>query len=186
MRSRMISSVGMRSVSLDNLASYELESIDSMPISVLSDTSSGTSQSVLKKIGLTKQKSSTSDICEGNPKDAVIKILKTIKQLNNVQTKDINIMSFMEMLQMQFYKNVSMSLLKDFMKCHKMIPKPVYFHYFVYFLHYAEYYHFTRGTIDIIDPNKVDFHLDHLRQIRAQIKYIYRIINKKAPTEITL
>ncbi len=183
MRSRLISSIGMRSVSLEDLSKYELESIDSIPLSILSDSSSNT---FLSKLGLTRQNSRPLDICQSTPKEAVIKVLKSIKQLNNAKTKDMNIMTFMEMLQMQFYKNVSMCLLPDFLKCHSMIPKPVYFHYFVYFLHYAEYYHFTRGTIDIIDPKKVDFHLESLKHIREQIKYIYHIINKHSEREVTL
>jgi hypothetical protein len=160
-----------------------------MPMSVSttsSNNSNNSNKSFLDKIGLRKQNSSSIDLCDKNPKEAIIKVLKTIKQLNNVQTKDMNIMTFLEMLQMQFYKNVSLALLKDFMTCHKMMPKPIYFHYYIYFLHYAEYYHFTRGVTDVIDTSKKEFHLNSLANIRTQIKYIYRIINKQHFKEINL
>ena len=184
MRNRLIASIGMRSISLEDLAQCELESIDSMPLSIYSNSSDG---SVLSKLGLKRQSSASVDLCDCSPKAAVVKVLKMIKQLNQVQTtKNMNIMTFLEMLQMQFYKNVSLSMIHEFIKSHQMIPKPIYFHYYIYFLHYAEYYHFTRGVIDIIDPSKVEFHLDSLSNIRTQLKYIYHSINNKPSTEITL
>lgn len=190
-RTRLIASIGMRSVSLENLARFELDSIDSMPMSESTNASSldsNSSRSIIDKLGLRRQASVSSsvDLCEYNPKEGVLKILRVIKQLKIAKPKELNLMTFLEMLQLQFYKNVSLTLLKDFMQCHKMMPKPVYFHYYIYFLHYAEYYHYTRGVVDIIDPTKKEFHNDCLENIRAQLKYVYRIINRPQTNEISL
>ena len=188
-RTRLIASIGMRSVSLENLARFELESIDSMPMSESTNTSVESNyshRSLMDKLGLRRQTSVSSsvDLCEYKPKEGVLKVLRVIKQLNNAQPKELNLMTFLEMLQLQFYKNVSLTLLKNFMQYHKMMPKPFYFHYYIYFLHYAEYYHFTRGVVDIIDPTKKEFHADCLENIRAQLKYVYRIINRPQETSL--
>ncbi len=181
-------SVGMRSVSLENLSRFDIDSLDSMSMSDTSaDSTTSSQRNLLQKLGLQRQSSSISnDLSQYDPKEGVIKILRMIKQLNNAQSKKINLMTFLEMLQLQFYRNISLALIKDFMQRHKIMPKPFYLHYFIYFLHYAEYYHFTRLVVDIIDPSKKDFHAESLTNIRSQLKYIYYIINRNYSQEVSL
>ena len=136
-------------------------------------------------MGLRQSSTTSMDLCEYNPKKGVCKVLRMIKQLSHTQPKDLTLMAFVEMVQLQFYKNISLTLLQEFMQCHKIMPKPFYFHYFIYFLHYAEYYHFTRLNINIIDQSKKEFHADCLDSIRAQLDYICDIINKSSQ-EISL
>lgn len=201
MRDRVAATTGMRSISLEDLAKFETESIDSLPRSdVASITSSnisktysiGSGVSFFDKIGLRRGYSSISETSSEKfltrPKDTVIKILKSIKEMNNVPSSKMSLIPFFEMIQSHYYKDVSLSLLETFISQHNMLPRPVYFHYYIYFLHYAEYYHFTRSTIDVIDKSKALFHQDQLTIIRAQLKYVYRIINHKREekTEITL
>lgn len=202
MRDRVATTTGMRSISLEDLAKFETESIDSLPRSdVVSITSSnisktysiGSGVSFFDKIGLRRGYSSSfSEISSEKfltrPKDTVIKILRSIKEMNNVPSSKMSLIPFFEMIQSHYYKDVSLSLLESFISQHNMLPRPVYFHYYIYFLHYAEYYHFTRSTIDVIDKSKALFHQDQLTIIRAQLKYVYRIINhkKEEKTEITL
>jgi len=119
-----------------------------------------------------------------NDKKMVAGILKMIKQMNKQPLPRIGLVAFMEMIQM-YYTHVSMVLLKTFMDHHRVLPKPVYFHYYIYFLHYAEYYHYARSHTDIIDPSRIEFHLDRLGVIRQHLKYVYSIIYNNR-TEISL
>lgn len=199
MRDRVAATTGMRSISLEDLAKFETESIDSLPRSDVASTTSsnisktysiGSGVSFFDKIGLRRGYSNSSSN-ESNerfltrPKDTVIKILRSIKEMNNVPSSKMSLIPFFEMIQSHYYKDVSLSLLESFISQHNMLPRPVYFHYYIYFLHYAEYYHFTRSTMDVIDKSKILFHQDQLTIIRSQLKYVYRIINHKK-TEITL
>lgn len=199
MRDRVAATTGMRSISLEDLAKFETESIDSLPRSDVASTTSsnisktysiGSGVSFFDKIGLRRGYSNSSSN-ESNerfltrPKDTVVKILRSIKEMNNVPSSKMSLIPFFEMIQSHYYKDVSLSLLESFISQHNMLPRPVYFHYYIYFLHYAEYYHFTRSTMDVIDKSKILFHQDQLTIIRSQLKYVYRIINHKK-TEITL
>jgi len=197
MRDRIISTTGMRSKSLEDLANCESDSIESPSESdlesntskVSSNYSFGSGVSFFDKIGLRKRRSSESsvDLRDSDPKKSVIKVLKAIKQINKLSSTKLGLIEFLEMIQMYYYKNVSLGLLKTFMDHHRILPKPVHFHYYIYFLHYAEFYHFMRSSSDIIDPSKVQFHNDCLINIRSQLKYVYRIVNnKQSTTEITL
>jgi hypothetical protein len=196
MRDRIITTTGMRSKSIEDLAQhYESDSIESPSesdsiespsesdidsVSSKASSSNDSNVSFFDKIGLRKRRASSIssiDLCDYDPKQSVIKVLKVIKQIN--ATTKINLIPFLEMIQMYYYKHVSLSLLKTFMEQHKIIPKPIHFHYYVFFLHYAEFYHYTRSTIDIIDSNKVEFHNECLINIRKQIKYVYKILNKQ-------
>lgn len=153
----------------------------------------GSGISIFDKLGLRKKtsdsiESSHSDI-NSNPKELVIKILKSIKEMNKINSSKMSLISFFEMIQTHYYKDISLSLLKQFLLQHKTSPKPIYFHYYIYFLHYAEYYHYTRSTTDIIDKYKILFHKDCLSSIKLQLKYVYRIVNHNnniTNTEITL
>lgn len=194
LRDRLLASSGMASVSLDDLNRFETESIDSIQSSdiastasdISSDYSMGSGLSFFDKIGLRRKNSVSSiDLNAHSPKKGVVKVLKAIKQLNNLNVAKIGLVAFLEMIQTCYYNHVSMTLLKSFMDHHRILPKPVYFHYYIYFLHYAEFYHYTRSTTDIIDTAKVGFHQDCLINIRAHLKYVYNIINKQR-TEITL
>lgn len=183
MRKRLITAIGMRPISFDYLMDCSMSTSES----ARSDYSlqSTTSSKLLSKLGIQKQTSLPIDLCECDPKKGAIKVLKVIKQLNYMQSPELNLMAFIEMVQIHFYHNVSLSLLKNFMEYHKVMPQPFYFHYFIYFLYYAEYYHFTRGSVDVIDSSKREFHEQCLEAIRIQIKYVYRIINSQSQ-EISL
>ncbi len=157
-------------------------------------TSNSSGLSFFNKIGLRRKDSYSSsiDLCEFNPKQSVIKVLKTIKQIDKcTQTTKIGLIKFLEILQMNYYKHVSLNLLSDFMKIYKPKLKPVYIHYYLYFLYYAEYYHHIRSSKDIIDISKVDFHKECLCNIKTHIKYLYKYLKSKKNkqeviTEITL
>ena len=194
MRDRLNASSGMPSTSLEDLARFDLVSIDSIQSSEATSTSSelssnysvGSGLSFFDKIGLRRKSSSQSiDLRDHSPKKGVVKVLKAIKQLNNLSVTNIGLVAFLEMIQTYYYSHVSLTLLKSFMDHHRIMPKPVYFHYYIYFLHYAEYYHYTRSTTDIIDSSKVEFHQDCLENIQSHLKYVYHIINKQQ-TEVTL
>ena len=124
MRDRVATTTGMRSISLEDLAKFETESIDSLPRSdVVSITSSnisktysiGSGVSFFDKIGLRRGYSSSfSEISSEKfltrPKDTVIKILRSIKEMNNVPSSKMSLIPFFEMIQSHYYKNVSLSL----------------------------------------------------------------------------
>lgn len=205
-RDRVAATTGMRSISLEDLAKFETDSIDSLPRSDVASTTSsnisktysiGSGVSFFDKIGLRRGYSNSSSFSESNekyltrPKDTVITILKSIKEMNSISNSKMSLIPFFEMIQSHYYKDVSLSLLESFISQHNMLPRPVYFHYYIYFLHYAEYYHYTRSTVDVIDKSMALYHQDKLNVIRTQLKYVYRIINHKKTentekTEITL
>lgn len=196
MRDRLNASTGMPSEALDDLSRFESESIESMQSSDMASSSSevssgysmGSGLSFFGKIGLRRKSSNASssiDLRDYNPKKGVVKVLKAIKQMNSLMASKIGLISFLEMLQTCYYNHVSLTLLKSFMEHHRIMPKPLYFHYYIYFLHYAEYYHYTRSTTDIIDSAKIEFHQECLSNIREHLKYVYHIINKQK-TEVTL
>lgn len=181
LRDKLALAIGMPSSQelprFDTLAGISRD--DSLIFSDTSSQSSGQS-SLLHKMGIRQSSTASMDLCSYNPKKGVCKVLKMIKQLNMSQSKDLSLMAFLEMIQLRFYKNISLVLLREFMQCHKIMPKPFYFHYFIYFLHYAEYYHFTRLNINVIDQSKQEFHAECLDCIRAQLNYICDIINKSS------
>jgi hypothetical protein len=201
MRDRLNASTGMPSESLDDLTRFESESIGSIQSSDMvssssdishSDASSGgptgTGLSFFDKIGLRRKSSianSSIELRGYNPKKGVVKVLKAIKQMNSLMVAKIGLIAFLEMLQTCYHSHVSLTLLKSFMEHHRIMPKPLYFHYYIYFLHYAEYYHYIRSVADVIDPNKIEFHREWLSNIREHLKYIYHIISKQR-TEISL
>ena len=194
MQDRLNASSGMPSTSLEDLARFDSVEIDSIQSSEATSTSSeissnysvGSGLSFFDKIGLRRKNSSQSiDLRDHSPKKGVVKVLKAIKQLNNLSVSNIGLVAFLEMIQTYYYSHVSLTLLKSFMDHHRIMPKPVYFHYYIYFLHYAEYYHYTRSTTDIIDSSKIEFHQDCLENIQSHLKYVYHIINKQQ-TEVTL
>lgn len=186
MRDRLLASTGMQSESLNDLTRCEsIESIQSSDMAsssseISSNYSTGSGLSFFDKIGLRKKSSSSSiDLREYDPKKGVAKVLKAIKQMNSLAATKIGLVAFLEMIQTCYYKHVSLSLLKSFIDHHRILPKPLYFHYYIYFLHYAEYYHYTRSTTDIIDLDKIEFHRECLSNIRQHLKYVYHIINKQ-------
>lgn len=205
MRDRVSTTSSMEPITLENLARFETDSIDSLPRSDVVSTadsiasktySIGSGVSFFDKIGLRRNSSmsfsETSSRFPARPKDDVVSILRSIKEMNNVPSAKMSLIPFFEMIQSHYYRDVSLSLLETFISQHNMLPKPIYFHYYIYFLHYAEYYHQTRCTTGVIDKNKIIFHQEKLAVVRSQLKYVYRIVNRKkqepkpSPTEISL
>lgn len=195
MRDRLLASTGMPIEPLDDLTRFEANSIESIQSSDMASSSSeassgysmGSGLSFFDKIRLRRKGSTSSsiDLREFNPKKGVVKVLKAIKQMNKLTGTKIGLVAFLEMMQNCYYMHVGLSLLKSFMNHHRILPKPMYFHYYIYFLHYAEYYHYARSTTDIIDLSKIEFHQHCLTNIRQHLKYVYHIINKQR-TEVSL
>lgn len=110
MRDRVAATTGMRSISLEDLAKFETESIDSLPRSDVASTTSsnisktysiGSGVSFFDKIGLRRGYSNSSSN-ESNerfltrPKDTVIKILRSIKEMNNVPSSKMSLIPFLK------------------------------------------------------------------------------------------
>ncbi len=199
MRSRLLVSAEAQSKSLEDLADCETQSIDSAGNSDVASSSSEVSGystnsgiSFFDKIGLRRRHSSESaSILSGEDslKQQVVHVLRFIKQMNAHTSPKMEMVAFLELLQMH-YTHVSLALLQTFMERHRMLPRASYFHYYIYFLHYAEFYHHTRSAVDVIDLARIEFHRTHLAHICQCLKYVYRIITRKtAPdpvTEVTL
>ncbi len=184
LRRRMVSSMGVRVCSIDELDRMDIDSVDSICIS---DTSSSASLSVASSSEYQEviNTFSLDDLAQKK----VAKMLRFIKKLEKVHMSNgakMSLLPFMDMIRDQQYAHVSMSLLETFMKTCKMVPKQYYLHYFMFFLHYASFYHHVRGTTDVIDSSMKHMHEKHLRFVKLQLKYLQYIIQESRIREVTL
>lgn len=173
LRKRMLSSMGVKVCSFDELEQLEIDSIDSV---CLSSTASSTSSRMSSH-----QEDITSldyDVLQISAKRKVMKILKFIKKLKQLGSARFNLPAFMDLLRDKQYTHVSMSLLDKFMKTFKMTPKPHLLHYYIYFLYYASYYHHTRATTDVIDDKMKKNHQSYQLYLKLQLDYVSYIIKE--------
>lgn len=176
LRKRIHSVLGTNVVSLSELDSIDVDSVDSICIS---DKSS----SPVNPLNGTDDAASSSGLDEDRAyKQKVLRIAKSLKALERrhqqKQEGKMSIMVFMDMIRDQEYRHVSMCMLNDFLRSCHMVPKAYYLHYYVFFMYYAIYYHSMRGAIDVIDEKMKPQHLQHLSLIKKQLKYLQYIIKE--------
>lgn len=165
LRNRMVKSLGVRTLSLDDLEKCDVDSLDSICISETNSLSSSTFSSSL---GFDKQ-----EILEH-----VNKMFKTIANLSK-QSNQLEMIRFIEIIRDQYYPDVSMNMFYTFIQQCKMSPRNNYMNWLIYFIHYAEFYHIVRTKADIIDNDKRENHLLQMSKIRAQLKIIYKLIHRQ-------
>lgn len=193
----MVSTMGMKTYSFDDLEHIDLDSVDSI---CLSDSTSATPKTLRSQSSNSNDSSFdlasnfTSESSECNEvneyaKRKVLKLLKSIRKLEKLHEKrnepKMPMLVFMDVIRDQQYKHVYMNMLGKFMETCKMVPRAYYFHYYMFFLHYAEYYHFMRSTADVIDKKMKEQHRQHFICIRAQLKYLYYIIKESRLRDLT-
>lgn len=182
---RIIESMGVKICSFEDLESIDIDSVDSICISESADSSAKSEYTL-------NSDDSNLDInqLEDHAKYKVAKILRSIKKLEKLHQKrnesKLPMLTFIDIIRDQQYKHVKMSLLSQFIKICKMIPKTYYLHYYLYFLYYAAFYHYERSTNDIIDANMKPHHRKHLLCIKYQLNYLQYIIKQSRIKEITL
>ncbi len=184
LRKRMVSAMGVRVCSFDDLDRMDLDSVDSVCIS-----DSGSIASVSTATSTEYAEVIRAEGLDDLVKRKIAKMLRFIKKMEKLHTTKetkMSLLPFMDMIRDQQYAHVSMSLLQQFMKTCKMVPKPYYLHYFMFFLHYAAFYHYVRGTTDVIDQNMKHVHEKHLRYIKLQLKYLQYIIQESRVREVAL
>lgn len=176
LRRRMVSAMGVKICSFEDLEELEIDSIDSLCLS--------TTSSVSSTVSTTNDQDMSSldyDILKCTAEKKVLKILKFIKKLkqlsgSNKRDAKMTLPVFMDLLRDKQYNHVSMGMLDTFIKTSKMIPKPMLLHYYVYFLHYACYYHHVRITTDVIDATMKNKHQSYLVYLKLQLNYLQYII----------
>lgn len=182
LRRRMVSAMGVRICSFEDLDRLEIDSVDSV---CLSD-SSGSHKTLSSLSGGSLSSERIADLA----KRKVIKVLRFIKKLEQLHAhKKENRMTFMPFLDLirdKEYSDVSMSMINTFIKTCRMVPKPYYLHYFIYFLYYAYYYHHVRATKDVIDDKMKKYHEISRGCIKLQLKYLHNIIKESRVKEVSL
>lgn len=175
LRRRMVSAMGVKMCSFEDLEQLEIDSIDSLCLSSTSSVSSS--------VSTTNDQDMLSidyEVLKATAEQKVLKILKFIKKLKqlglNKRDSKMKLPVFMDLLRDKQYSHVSMCMLDTFIKTSKMVPKPLLLHYYIYFLHYACYYHHVRSTTDVIDESMTSNHKSYLTYLKLQLNYLHYII----------
>lgn len=181
--SRLVNKLGSKTFSVDDLNSADLDSLDTICIS---ETRSATSSEALVEnfsnmlsINSALDKSMIMEI-DRRAKRKVSRILNSVIRLQKYEANSLKItlLSFMDMLHDQEYKNTSMSLLDEFMKDCRIVPKNNYIHYLIYMLYYVIYYHYKRMSSEVIDKKMCNHHEYQYLFAKKQLKYLKQIIKK--------
>ncbi len=181
LRKRLAAVSGMRVCSFEDLQNMDVDSVDSICLSDMLSSLTTSSDKPLENIDRAPlHHFDQNDNIEHYCKRKVCKIIKCIKKMEDIQkkgAKKMGMLVFFDLLRDQQYNHVSMSLLGEFMRQYRMVPKHYYLHYYMFFLHYGMYYHHTRLNVDVIDEKMKQMHSYHLRCIKLQLKYLQYIIN---------
>lgn len=177
LRDRVVNVMGIKKYALDNLDSIDLDSADSICISITDSDSSESSGSMRStNLDMSQQE------IEAMARRQVISTVRIIKNLEKLhlhrREPKLSMQAFMDMIRDQKYTHVSMNLIKQYIRQCRMVPKPIYLHYYTFFLYYGMYYHHVRSTLDIIDEAMVPFHRFQFISIKAQLKYLCTIIKE--------
>lgn len=172
LRNKMLSKMGVKLCSFEDLERLEIESVGSVCISTTSSMSSSksSSQTDILAVGEDELKASAHRKVR-----RMLKFIKSLKQLK--ETRTISLPIFMDLVRDKQYDHVSMGMFDQFTEAFPMKPKPIPLHYYVYFLHYACYYHSRRANADVIDPKKKNMHQRYLGFIKLQLEYVQYIIH---------
>lgn len=165
LRNRMVQSLGVKTLALDDLENCELESLDSICIS---ENNSVRSSTISNSLGIDRQEV----ITEAN------KMLRTIAVLSK-QPRQLEMIRFIEIIRDQYFQDVSMNMFYTFIQQCKMSPRNNYMNWLIYFIHYAEFYHIVRVKADVIDEQKRESHLQQMAKTRALLKLIYKLIHRQ-------
>lgn len=186
---RLVNKLGSKTFSVDDLNSADLDSLDTICISETHSTAS-TDRLVHDFTNLMVQTANPAldrslllEI-DRRAKRKVSRILNSVIRLQKYEANSLKItlLSFMDMLHDQEYKTTSMSLLDEFMKDCRIVPKNNYIHYLIYMLYYVIYYHFKRMSSEVIDKKMCTHHEYQYLFAKKQLTYLKQII-KKAKTD---